>query len=95
MYLATSIIAAGSENTRMILNSFVMSTLDHPKALQQARDEIDKVCGINRLPDLADMTEMPYVCAMVKEVLRWRPVMPLIPQHQLTEDLEFEGYQLS
>lgn len=45
-----------------------------------------------RLPGLRDTEKMPYLCATVKEVLRWRPVVPLIPQHQLTEDMDFEGY---
>lgn len=94
MYLATSVIAAGSDNSRMTLNTFVMSAICHPKILQKARDELDKVCGSNtsRLPKLDDMAAMPYICAMVKEVLRWRPVVPLIIQHQLTQDLDFEGY---
>lgn len=62
--------------------------------MEQARDELDKVCGSNasRLPMLDDMTAMPYVCAIVNEVLRWRPVVPLITQHQLTQALDFEGY---
>lgn len=94
MYLATSVVAAGSDNSRMTLNTFVMSALCHPGMMQKARDEVDKACGSNasRLPMLDDMTAMPYVCAMVKEVLRWRPVVPLIIQHQSTQEIDFEGY---
>ena len=29
---------------------------------------------------------------MIKEVLRWRSTVPVVPPHELTEDLEFEGY---
>ena len=56
-------------------------------------EEADSVCGgmAGRLPDIGDIPEMPYTCVLVKEVLRWRPLMPLIPQHQLTQDLELEG----
>lgn len=52
-----------------------MSAICHPGIMEQARDELDKVCGSNasRLPMLDDMTAMPYVCAIVNEVLRWRP----------------------
>ncbi|KAI2781522.1 cytochrome P450 [Daldinia loculata] len=31
---------------------------------------------------------------MIKEVLRWRPTVPVIPPHQLTEDLDFDGYRI-
>ena len=93
MYLAMSILSAGSDNPRMAMNCFVMAALCHPEVLQKAREEIDAVCGhASRLPGIDDMTSMPYLCALVKEVVRWRPTVPLIPQHQLTQDLEFEGY---
>jgi cytochrome P450 len=36
---------------------------------------------------------MPYLCAVDKEVLRWRPTVPLMPQRVLVEDLDLEGYQ--
>ncbi len=94
MFLTTSIMAAGSDNPRMTINAFVMACISAPEAMQKAREEADRVCGgsAERLPSLADMASMPYTCAVVKEVLRWRPTVPLIPQHQLVEDLDFMGY---
>lgn len=93
LYLATSVMAAGGDNTRMTLNTLVMALISYPAVLQRARAEIDSVCGYaKRLPIIDDMPSMSYVSATVKEVLRWRPTVPAIPQHTLTEDLEFEGY---
>lgn len=94
MYLATSLLSAGSDNPRMVMNCFVMSTLSCAEAFQRARAEIDHVCNDNsmRLPTVDDMEVMPYFCALMKEVLRWRPVVPLVPPHELAHDLEFEGY---
>lgn len=95
MYLATSIIAAGGDNTRMTLNTFIMAMISHPHILERARAEIDSICADGqslRLPGMNDVDRLPYVCAMVKEVLRWRPTVPLVPPHQLTEDLNYAGY---
>ena len=94
MYLAMSAISAGSDNTRMILNTLVMASLCFPDALQKARDEADGVCGGNaeRLPLISDIEQMPYTCALVKEILRWRPLFPVVPPHVSTQDIEFEGY---
>lgn len=94
MYLALSAISAGSDNTRMILNTLIMAALCNPEAIQKARDEADAICGgkAERLPLISDIDAMPYTCALVKEVLRWRPIVPVVPPHQLTQDLEFEGY---
>ena len=95
MYLATSVLAAGSDNVRMAMNVFVMAMATRPEVQSRARQEIDRVCTDGdtlRLPQLSDLSAMPYVAAMTKEVLRWRPTVQLVPQHQLTEHLEFEGH---
>lgn len=47
----------------------------YPEAQRTAQAELDSVIGTDRLPDFTD--ELPYVTALIKEVLRWRPVAPL------------------
>ncbi|KAI1632598.1 cytochrome P450 2C31 [Biscogniauxia mediterranea] len=95
MYLATSVMAAGGDNTRMSINTFIMAMITRPEVQRRAREEVDRVCTDGeslRLPRMSDLPDMPYIAAMIKEVLRWRPTVPIIPPHQLTEDLEFDGH---
>jgi cytochrome P450 len=94
MYLALQLVEAGSDTTRASLNIFVMAAITYPDIFQMARAEVDRVCGSNaeRLPVFADELAMPYVNALIKELLRWRPLFIWTPEHSLTEDLEFEGY---
>ena len=95
MYLATSVMAAGGDNTRMTINTFLMAMVTRPEAQARARAEIDGVCTDGeslRLPRMSDLPNMPYVAAMIKEVLRWRPTVPIVPPHQLTQDLEIDGH---
>ncbi|KAI8960529.1 cytochrome P450 [Daldinia sp. FL1419] len=97
MYLATSVMAAGGDNTRMSINTFVMAMISRPGAQKRAQEEVDRVCTDGktlRLPQMTDLPDMPYIAAMIKEVLRWRPTVPIIPPHQLTEDLEFDEYRI-
>ena len=49
----------------------------YPDVVRKAQEELDIVVGQDRLPELSDKTSLPYVCAVVKEVLRWYPVTPL------------------
>lgn len=49
----------------------------YPDVMRKAQAEIDAVVGRDRLPTFADREHLPYLRAMVKEVLRWRPVGPL------------------
>ena len=93
MYFAISILSAGGDNPRMAMNCFVTAALCFPEVLRKAREEVDIVCShAARLPGIDDISSIPYLCALVKEVVRWRPSVPLIPQHQPTQNLEFEGY---
>ncbi|KAI1824103.1 cytochrome P450 [Xylaria intraflava] len=97
MYLATSVLAAGGDNTRMTMNTFMMAMIARPRAQKRAQEEVDRVCTDGkslRLPEMTDLAEMPYIAAMIKETLRWRPTVPIVPPHELTEDLEFDGYYI-
>lgn len=94
MYLALFILAAGSDNPRMTINAFLMACIAWPEQIRRMRLELDSICGADayQLPCMEDLANAPYTSAVIKEVLRWRPTVPLIPQRVLVEDLEFEGY---
>lgn len=95
MYVALQLLEAGSDTTREALNIFAMAALCYPAKFQKAREEVDRICGIGeniRLPGIDDLEQMPYICAMIKELLRWRPIFPFTPDHVLTSNMEFEGY---
>ena len=46
-------------------------------ALTLAQEELDRVIGENRLPSFQDRENLPYVNALIKEVLRWESIAPL------------------
>lgn len=94
MFLTVQLIEAGADTTRMTLNIFALAAIYNAEAFLKARAEVDKICGANaeRLPNLNDEKDMPYICAFAKECLRWKPIFIWTPEHMLTEDLELEGY---
>lgn len=49
----------------------------YPEAQKRAQSELDQVLGGDRLPNFSDKDRLPYVHALLKEVLRWIPVLPL------------------
>lgn len=65
--------------------------LAYPETQARAHEELDTVVGRARLPTFADYPHLPYIRAMVKEVLRWRPIGPLGVPHRSTEDDWYEG----
>ena len=60
-----------------MIHWFYLAMMTHPEVQRKAQAEIDRVIGSDRFPTLADQPDLPYVDALVKEVLRWNPVTPL------------------
>jgi len=48
----------------------------YPEVAAAAQAEIDSVIGLDRLPSFADRDDLPYVNAVVLEVMRWHSVVP-------------------
>ena len=63
----------------------------YPEVQERAQAELDTVVGRSRIPTFSDLPNLPYIQAMVKEVLRWRPVLPLSLPHATTEDDWYNG----
>lgn len=57
--------------------SFIFAMFFYPSVLNRAQAEVDAIVGSDRLPKLADRTSLPYIDALVKEVLRWNVAAPL------------------
>ena len=48
----------------------------NPSVQEKAQVDIDRVAP-NRLPTLDDYDSLPYIRAIIKEVLRWDPIAPI------------------
>lgn len=57
--------------------SFFLAMTLHSDLQRKAQKEIDEVVGHDRLPTLEDREKLPYVNALVKEILRFNPVANL------------------
>ena len=85
---------AGSDTTTMALEVFVMAAVLYPDFIRKAQREIDEVVGAARLPDYSDKPTLPYIQAVVNEVLRWRPVSAGGIPHAVIQDDEYMGYRI-
>jgi len=65
--------------------------ITHPEFQKRAQDQLDAVVGRSRTPTFADIPSLPYIQALVKESLRWRPALPVSIPHATTEDDWYEG----
>lgn len=49
----------------------------NPDVVRKAQAQLEEVIGRDRAPAFDDAARLPYIQAIVKEVLRWRPAGPL------------------
>jgi hypothetical protein len=83
--------AAGAETTAAAMNWWMLAMVTYPEVQKRAQKELDTVVGQTRIPTYADLPHLPYIRAVVKEVLRWRPPGPLGVPHLSTEDDWYNG----
>lgn len=98
LFATGGLIEAGSDTSKNQLNMVIAAMAADPNTwVAKARKELDDLCGSNaeRLPTFEDWDKLPYIQAIMKEGLRWRPnVNPTGFPHALIKDDWYEGYHL-
>ncbi|KAF8878002.1 cytochrome P450, partial [Infundibulicybe gibba] len=84
---------AGTDTTVATIHAFLMAMMLNQDIQRRAQAEIDAHIGTDRLPTIADRGDLPYVNAIMKEVMRWQPVAPsvLALPHRLIRDDIYKG----
>jgi hypothetical protein len=66
-----------SLQTAANIRAFILLMILHPEVQRKGHEEITRVCDSNQLPSYDDADSLPYVTAIVLEVLRWTVAAPL------------------
>nr|VWO96656.1 N/A [Ganoderma boninense] len=81
-----------SVTSNIMMRAFFLAMALYPEAQKKAQKELDAVVGVERLPDFSDRPSLPYVSALVKELLRWHPATPMGVPHRVLADDEYNGH---
>ena len=81
-----------NEQPRSAALTFCFAMMAYPDVQRRAQQQLDHVVGPDRLPRNDDRESLPYIDALVREVLRWQPITPLAALHQANADGEYRGY---
>ncbi|KIJ52298.1 hypothetical protein M422DRAFT_156199 [Sphaerobolus stellatus SS14] len=90
--LGATSYSAGADTVACAIGTFFLAVATHPDVCKQAQQEIDAVTGGQRLPGYEDRPFLPYIEAIYREVMRWRPAMPMGVAHSVIQDDFYEGY---
>ena len=91
-WVAGGLIEAGFETSAATLNSLVLHLAASSRAQDEAQKELMRVVGPDRLPTFADMPNLPYVRACVKEMLRMNPILAPGIRHYADQDVVYKNH---
>lgn len=84
---------AGALTIAAPMQTFCLAMTYYPQYLPMLHEELDRVCG-DRLPRSEDRPNLPFLRAIIRECIRWRPPVPTGIPHYLIQDDEYKGYHI-
>eukprot|EP01018_Ginkgo_biloba_P018167 Gb_12030 [translate_table: standard] len=90
--LLFDIFLAGSETTASTIEWTMAELIRNPQPMKRVQAELDDVVGRHRRVEESDIEKLPYLQAVVKEVLRLHPPTPLLLPHRAERSCEIGGY---
>ncbi|XP_077774820.1 cytochrome P450 2W1-like isoform X2 [Podarcis muralis] len=85
------LVLAGTETTGTTLQWAILLMMKYPDIQRQAREEIERVIGLERLPTCEDRKQLPFNNAIVHEVQRFASILQQFPRCTAV-DTCFRGY---
>ncbi|KAI8424165.1 hypothetical protein MSG28_002755 [Choristoneura fumiferana] len=80
--------------TEATLTLLIEQMLLHPEIQVKIHEEIDRVVGRDRMPNLDDRKNMPYTEACLREMMRFETLVPLGVPHRTTAPVKLKGYDI-
>ncbi|KKA24419.1 Cytochrome P450 CYP2 subfamily [Rasamsonia emersonii CBS 393.64] len=91
-WVAGGLVEAGFETSAATLNSLVLHLAANQRVQEKAQEELMRVVGPNRLPTFEDISNLPYIRACVKEMLRMNPILSPCIRHYTDADVMYKGH---
>ncbi|KAH7907164.1 cytochrome P450 [Hygrophoropsis aurantiaca] len=89
---SSTAFAASAETTSSSLLFCILALVLNPDIQEKAYAQIKAVVGTERLPNFEDSDSLPYIEGIVRESMRWQPVLPMGVMHATTADDAYEGF---
>jgi cytochrome P450 len=84
----------GVETTPKAVMWFLVAASLYPTFFKTAQALLDEFVGRDRLPDFTDRAAIPFLEAIIWEVLRWRPIAPMGVPHRAAHEDEYDGFRI-
>ncbi|XP_073046212.1 5-OH-xanthotoxin synthase-like, partial [Primulina eburnea] len=88
-----NIFLGGTDSSSASITWAMTALMKAPEAMRRVQQEIRSIVGKKPLLDEDDIQKFPYFKAVIKEVLRLYPPIPLVPR-ETTERCFIDGYEI-
>ncbi|KAL8552615.1 hypothetical protein ACS0TY_001342 [Phlomoides rotata] len=92
--LLMDMVVGGTDTSSNTIEFAIAEMMNKPQVMIKAQQELDRVVGTNRPVEESDTSKLPYLNAVMKEVLRLHPVLPLMVPHCPREPCVVAGYTI-
>ncbi|XP_021863507.2 cytochrome P450 736A117-like [Spinacia oleracea] len=93
--IVLDMFVAGSDTTYTVLEWAMTELLRHPQVMKQLQDEVRGVVREKTIVSEDDLETMKYLKAVIKEVLRLHPPLPLLLFRQTSQNVKINGYDIA
>ncbi|CDY27373.1 BnaC04g50320D [Brassica napus] len=94
VHLLLDLFGAGTDTNSSTVEWAMSELLRSPKTMAKAQAEINRVLGQKGFVEESDISELPYLQAVVKEVFRLHPAAPLLVPRKAESDVEVLGFMV-
>ncbi|KAH0777140.1 hypothetical protein KY290_008551 [Solanum tuberosum] len=94
MGLILDLLAGGTDTSATTVEWAFQELMRNPNMIEKATEELDRTIGKRRWVEEEDLSQLPYIEAIIKETFRLHPLAPLIPPHYSIEECNVAGYNV-
>lgn len=85
---------AGTDTTFITLDWTMTELLMNPQVMEKAQKEVRSILGERRVVAESDLHQLEYMRAVIKEIFRLHPQVPVLVPRESMEDVVIEGYRI-
>uniref|UniRef100_J3N173 Uncharacterized protein n=1 Tax=Oryza brachyantha TaxID=4533 RepID=J3N173_ORYBR len=86
------LFAAGSDTSSSTVEWAMSELLQSPLSMAKVCDELQRVLGSRRRIEESEISQLPYLQAVIKETFRLHPPVPFLLPRQATKTIQILGY---
>ncbi|KAK4728565.1 hypothetical protein R3W88_021553 [Solanum pinnatisectum] len=90
--LLMDMVVGGTDTTSNTVEFAMAEIMNKPDVLRKLQQEVDTVVGKDNIVEESHIQHLPYFYAVMKEVLRLHPALPLLVPHCPSETSSVGGY---